>query len=237
MVDTSYTVAVTWLKSGTVINSNFRTNVSNVTQLSLFSYEATLTLNPLSSAVDTGTYTCRVTVTPAPPSSLVRGVTHFDTETITVQGTVASFTTLLFIYFYLVPDPTLVVLIDPVTLTVLDTPPYNLISVMCSVTQPPDVTVSKRISWQQTSPSGAVQALSHDGLNTNITDISLESAASTSTLSLYPTMAGLWKYTCRASIQIPGDSAISYAQNVSVNVKGKSNFDKIIINIKNYCLS
>ena len=86
VVDTSYTIAVTWLKSGTVISSNFRTNVSNVTQLSLFSYEATLTLNPLSSAVDTGTYTCRVTVTPTPPSPLVRGVTHFDTETITVQG-------------------------------------------------------------------------------------------------------------------------------------------------------
>ena len=116
--------------------------------------------------------------------------------------------------------PTLAININPTTLTVLDVSPYNVISINCNVTQPPVVTISKTITWRQTSPSGVVQALSHDGTSTNITNSGLENSASTSQLSVYATAAGRWRYMCNASLSIPGDPVISYSQTAEVRVKG-----------------
>lgn len=117
-------------------------------------------------------------------------------------------------------DPTLVVEISPSTLAVLDVVPYSTISVMCNVTQPQAVDVSKRISWKQTSPSGTVQTLNHNGIDINITTDGLDNPTSTSVLSQYVTMAGRWTYTCNVSIQVPGDPIISYSQTAEVTVTG-----------------
>ena len=116
--------------------------------------------------------------------------------------------------------PTLVININPTTLTVLDVSTYNLISINCNVTQPPVVTIPKTIAWRQTSPSEVVQPLSHDGTNINITSSGLENSASTSQLSVYATAAGRWRYTCSASLHVPGDPVISYSQTAEVIVKG-----------------
>ena len=86
-VDIPYSITVTWLKSRSVISSSDHTTISDVTQLSPHRHEATLTLNPLRSGLDTGTYTCQVTVNPESPSPSVQGSSQVDTETITVQGT------------------------------------------------------------------------------------------------------------------------------------------------------
>ncbi len=112
--------------------------------------------------------------------------------------------------------------VTPTTLTVLDVPPYDVISITCNVTQPQVVNLSKRISWEQTSPSGAVQILNHNGVDTNITYVGLDQSASTGILSLYATLAGRWRYSCNASIQVPGDPVISYSQTAAVMVKGTS---------------
>lgn len=85
-VDIPYTVTVVWLKSGESIGSNDHTTVSNVMQLSSYTYETTLNLNPLSSTSDTGTYTCQAAVNPTSPSPLVQGHTQADLLTIIIQG-------------------------------------------------------------------------------------------------------------------------------------------------------
>jgi hypothetical protein len=118
-------------------------------------------------------------------------------------------------------DPALVVEVNPATLTVLDVAPFNLISMICSALQPETVNISKRISWEQTSPSGTVLTLSHNGLDTYINDVSYNSSTSTSMLSLYATSEGRWMYTCQASIQVPGDPMVTYSQVAEVTVKGR----------------
>ena len=85
-VDTPYVVSVMWLRSGVSIGNSDRIPISNVTQLSSYSYTARLGFNPLSSTEDTGTYTCQVVISPA--SVFVQQVTQSGTERITVQGRV-----------------------------------------------------------------------------------------------------------------------------------------------------
>ena len=95
-----------------------------------------------------------------------------------------------------------------------------MILLTCNVTQPQMVNVSKRISWEQVSPSGSVQMLIHSGFDTNITNSGLDRSSNTSILSLYANMAGRWRYTCNASIQVPGDPVIAYSQTAEVTAKG-----------------
>ena len=110
--------------------------------------------------------------------------------------------------------------VNPVTQTVLDVPPYNEILVMCNATQPLAVAISKRVSWEQTSPSGTTRALNHDGININIISIGQNDPASASVISLFAGSSGRWTFTCNSSIQAPGDAFISYSQTAEVIVKG-----------------
>lgn len=86
-VDIAYIAAIVWLKSGAEISSDSRRIISNITQLSPHTYQSSLVLSPLSSTSDTGTYTCRANISPAPTELLVQGTTQMDMEVITVQGT------------------------------------------------------------------------------------------------------------------------------------------------------
>ena len=117
--------------------------------------------------------------------------------------------------------PTLVIEVNPTTLTVLDVSPYNTILIGCNVTQPLTVTTSKTINWMQTSPSEVVETLNHNGVSLNITTTGIEDSESTSRLSLYAPTAGTWRYTCSASIQTPGDPVITYSQTAQVTIKGR----------------
>lgn len=118
-------------------------------------------------------------------------------------------------------DPTLVVEVNPTTQTVLDVYPYNVILVTCNAVLPQAVNISKGILWEQVSPSGTMQTLTHNGIDVNITSAGLSRSASTSMLSLYATTAGRWGYTCNAHIQVAGDPLISYSQTAEVIVKGE----------------
>lgn len=133
--------------------------------------------------------------------------------------------TLIRLYYVYTPkfplDPALVIVLNATRIVVLDVSPYNLISLACNVTQPQPVNIVKSISWKRTSPSGTVQTLSHDGIATNVTNTGLVDPSSTSELSLYATSDERWRYTCSASIQVPGDPIISYEQTVEVIVKGE----------------
>ena len=104
--------------------------------------------------------------------------------------------------------------------TVLDVTPYNVIVIMCNVTQPIVVNISKRILWEQVSPSGLTLALRHDGTITNITNIGVDRSTSSSVLTLLASSAGRWIYRCNSSIEIPGDPIIAYSQVAEVVEKG-----------------
>ena len=110
--------------------------------------------------------------------------------------------------------------VSPITQTVLNVAPYDIISILCNVTQPGEVTISKQVLWLQTSPSGLMQTLTSDGASTTIINRDLDRPSSSSLLSLLASTAGRWGYTCASSIRIPGDPVVSYSQTAEVIVKG-----------------
>jgi hypothetical protein len=85
-VDVPHTVVVMWLKSGAILGSNIRRTISNVTQLSPYMYETSLSLDPLSRTSDGGTYTCQAAVNPDSSLLSVRAASHSNMEIIIVQG-------------------------------------------------------------------------------------------------------------------------------------------------------
>lgn len=84
-VDILHSVTLTWLRSGTAIRSNNRITMSNLTQLTPYTHEATLDLSPLSIS-DTGTFACQVTVSLDPAITHVLGASQTYTEAIIVQS-------------------------------------------------------------------------------------------------------------------------------------------------------
>lgn len=85
-VDAAYVTRFMWRKSGRVLSSNNYTSISNVTQLSSNKFEAMLVLNPLSSTLSIGTYTCQVVVSPDMSLPLLQGASQTEMEIVTVQG-------------------------------------------------------------------------------------------------------------------------------------------------------
>lgn len=117
-------------------------------------------------------------------------------------------------------DPPLVIELQPPIITALDVYPYNIISIVCNVTQPAAVTLTKEIMWKQTSPSRGIQTLNHTGVNVNITNAGLEDSLSTSMLSVYTSSSGTWRFTCIASLDVPSDPLISLSETATATVKG-----------------
>ena len=115
--------------------------------------------------------------------------------------------------------------LSPSRLAILDLSPYNHVSLSCDVSQPQEVRKVKNVAWKATSPSGTVQTLSHNGATTNISSTGIVNASSFSELSLYATVAGRWRYTCSASIEVPGDPIIPFEKSSEVIVKGWQNND------------
>lgn len=85
-LDVPYLVNVEWLKSGTMLRSDGRVSISNVTQQSSRLYLTSVDLSPLSVTLDTGMYTCRVMVDTDPPMLYVQRIVHSDMEAITSQS-------------------------------------------------------------------------------------------------------------------------------------------------------
>ena len=110
---------------------------------------------------------------------------------------------------------------DPPFTTLLDISPYNIILLACNVTQPEAVTLTKKIIWKEVSPSGGVQILNDTKSHTNIAYDSLEDSSSISTLSTHTASAGTWRFTCNASLDVPGDPLIVQSETAIITVKGK----------------
>ena len=114
----------------------------------------------------------------------------------------------------------MVIELDPPIVTALDVSPYNMISIVCNVTQPAALILTKEITWKGTSPSWGTQDLNHTGTDMNITNIGLEDSSSISILSVYTTSAGTWRFTCIASLDVPSDPLISLSETATATVKG-----------------
>lgn len=117
-------------------------------------------------------------------------------------------------------DPPLDIEMDPPFIAALDVSPFNIIFLTCNVTQPEAVTLTKQIAWIETSPSGRLRTLNDTGSITNITYAGLEDAFSVSTLSMYTTSAGTWRFKCIASLDVPGDPLIIQSETAIITVNG-----------------
>lgn len=133
---------------------------------------------------------------------------------------VVSFTLFVIAKMPCFSDPPLVIELDPPIVTALDVSPYNMISIVCNVTQPGALILTKEITWKGTSPSGRTQHLNHTGADMNITNVGLEDSSSISMLSVYTTSAGTWRFTCIASLDVPSDPLISLSETATATVKG-----------------
>ena len=127
----------------------------------------------------------------------------------------------LYIFFINIIDPSLMVLVNPITQRALDVTPYNKFSILCNASSPQEIFTSKAVIWTQESPDGVSQTVFHNGLSTNITYYNLSNASSASTLSTYGLSMGIWSYMCRFSLQIPGDPPVRYSESAEVVVKGQ----------------
>lgn len=85
-VDISVAITAQWLKGGSVISSNSRVNVSQVSYSSDREYVTLLRLSPLSSADDSGQYTCEVSVIPTVNTTYVKASYSTETYQLTVTS-------------------------------------------------------------------------------------------------------------------------------------------------------
>jgi hypothetical protein len=110
---------------------------------------------------------------------------------------------------------------DPPFTILLDVSPYNIILLVCNVTQPEAVILTKKIVWKEVSPSGRVQVLNDTKPHTNITYNGIELSSSISILSMHAASAGTWRFICISSLDVPGDPLIVQSETAIITVKGK----------------
>ena len=90
-VDTGVIVATRWRKGGMDITASDHILVSSTSQTGAWTYESTVSLNPLSQVLHAGLYKCEVSVHSYPPSSFVLLATNSAMQSIDIQSKYNSF--------------------------------------------------------------------------------------------------------------------------------------------------
>lgn len=85
-VDVPHMLDIVWKKSGETLENDYHILISNVTQLRSLSYQSDLGLQPLSTSLDTGEYTCQVEINLNPSLTYVLSAIHATSEMVNVQG-------------------------------------------------------------------------------------------------------------------------------------------------------
>ena len=85
-VDVPHMLDIVWKKSGETLENDYHILISNVTQLRSLSYQSDLGLQPLSTSLDTGEYTCQVEINLNPSLTYVLSDIHATSEMVNVQG-------------------------------------------------------------------------------------------------------------------------------------------------------
>ena len=85
-VDVPHMLDIVWKKSGETLENDYHILISNVTQLRSLSFQSDLGLQPLSTSLDTGEYTCQVEINLNPSLTYVLSDIHATSEMVNVQG-------------------------------------------------------------------------------------------------------------------------------------------------------
>lgn len=115
--------------------------------------------------------------------------------------------------------------VQPSQITVLDTAPYSIFSLVCTATLPPNVTAVKQFVWHLQDSSGSDTSLASSA-GTTITNLNLNSATSSSVLTTNATSPGLFFYTCDV-MALLSQSAVT----TIVTVKGTMVFRMIYMEV------
>ena len=89
-VDTTVSVGVVWKRGREAVATGDYTSVSDVISLDSLRYLSILEISPLDNAIDSGHYSCDVTIQPMPPTQFVIMTTAADTTLVNVAGELAS---------------------------------------------------------------------------------------------------------------------------------------------------
>ena len=85
-VDVTQMLDIVWKKSGEMLENDYHVSISNITQLSSQSYQSDLNLDPLSTSLDMGVYTCQVEIDSSPPLLYVQRAVHTTSVAVNIQG-------------------------------------------------------------------------------------------------------------------------------------------------------
>ena len=83
-VDTDVRVDVIWRKGGEVLNNDNRINITEVTLTELLTFQAMLSISPLSDALDSGQYSCQTDIS---SDSFVLFVDSLQQVILRIEGT------------------------------------------------------------------------------------------------------------------------------------------------------
>lgn len=111
--------------------------------------------------------------------------------------------------------PPLPVDVQPDTIVALNTPPYNVFSLICTASVPTGVTVEKTFTWMQNE-----LLLSEDGSAVVINDNNVSLPDSSSQLTVSQAVGGVYQYVCSVSLAITGANVLM-TDSAEVTVRGR----------------
>ncbi|XP_019851153.1 PREDICTED: uncharacterized protein LOC105312503 [Amphimedon queenslandica] len=206
-VDTPFTVNVTWTMTGPnsmrLVDTD-RINISSVMVRSGFNeYRSTLNFTTLSSIEDSGTYTCIVTIVPAPAYEYVM---TSDTNYMNVNFTVTDPT---IGSFSASPDSFL-----GLETSCSDSDPYDNFTLTCTATKPTIVIPNLVIAWTHngTIETGTVTTTGGNMTTTVTNTLSFDSS----------TASDSGTYRCTASITVPDSTDITTSEESTVTITSQS---------------
>ena len=198
-VDISVNISAQWLKDGNIITPNSRINVSQVSYSSDHEYVTLLSLSPLSSADDSGQYTCEVRVIPTVNTTYVQASYSTETYLFTVTGVcsviiVIAFVDTTFLCFSALPPPQ------------ISTEGFSLVvggtntTLTCHATVIPGLVLPVEVEMEWTDRFGNL--VSEPGINRGVVMREGSSFSLALQLTSITTSHGK-RFNCHATVHIP----------------------------------
>ena len=188
-------------------------------------YEAYVEFSTLSSAVDSGTYFCAVTATPATLQEYVSSGLGAASYMITVIGkhSIYEYSNLYdenLTYSHILHlDPVISIEVAPLFYTGLDAEPYNAFSLTCNATKPNEVIPNISLTWFHNGTQ-----LDTSALGVTISEDESSNGAIRSTLLSVAAdnASDSGSYSCQASLAIPESGAVENSQASVITIIGNT---------------
>ena len=201
--------------TGPALSSGSRISITNAVD-SISPYVSELTISPLDAIMDSGEYSCSVTVNPRPGRENVASTTVIEGQMVSVTGEAVYLVVYSNLSFFLLLNTALNAPV--VTVDAVGTPTAGeMLTLTCRVTVVEGLTVQPDVEWVD-SGGNAVPS----GVN----DVTVGNVTISGTLEmefspLHTSHGGM--YTCIASINIQSIDVIGLTNNSSENVAAQSN--------------